>query len=83
MKKRLKMKITTVRQQTIVSAAEPLRLSCPVCEREVEMLSGVQARRILEVDHQTLDRLVASGQVHSIESIGGNVWVCKDSLFSD
>lgn len=80
MKKRLKMKITTVRQQTIASAVEALRLACPVCEREVEMLTSAQAISILGVDHQTLGHLVDAGQVHSVQTVSGNIRVCKDSL---
>jgi hypothetical protein len=82
MKKRFKMRVTTVRQQTIVSAIEVLRYACPVCEREVEMLTGEQAIRILGVDPETLDQLVAAGQVHSIHTVTGNIRVCKDSLVS-
>lgn len=82
MKKRLKMKITTIRQQTIAPAGDSLRLPCPVCEREVEMLSEARAIGILDVRHETLDRLVARRQVHSVESVSGGVWVCKDSLFA-
>jgi hypothetical protein len=82
MKKRLKMKITTVRQQTIVSAGEPLRLFCPICGREVEMLPVVQAIRVLGVDRQTLSNLVAASHVHSVQTVTGSLWVCKDSLFS-
>ena len=81
MKKRLKMKITTVRQQTTGSALAALRFACPVCEREEEMLTGVQATEILGIDHPTLDRLIASGKVHSIQTVSGNIRVCKDSLF--
>jgi Fe2+ or Zn2+ uptake regulation protein len=81
MKKRLKMRITTVREQRIVSAAAELRLSCPVCEREVEMLSNVQAVTILGVNYQTLNQLVAAGRVHSIQTVSGKTWVCKESLF--
>jgi len=82
MKERLRMKITMVRQQTVVPAPAPMRLSCPVCEREVDMFTGAQAVSILGVDYQMLDHMVASGQAHSIKTISGNVWVCKDSLFS-
>ena len=68
MKKRLKMRITTVRQHTIVSAAPAFRFACPVCERDVEMLTSEQAIAILGVKAQTLDQLVAAGQVHTIHS---------------
>lgn len=82
MKRRLDMRITTIRQRTIASAAvEALRLSCQACEREVEMLTNGQAMRILGVDPRTLDQLVAVGKVHTVQTVSGNVWICKESLF--
>ena len=81
MKKRLKMTITTVRRQTIASAADALRLACPVCKREVEMVTNAQAISILGIDHQTLGHLVAAGQVHTVQAVSGNIRICKDSLF--
>jgi len=83
MKKRLKVKVTTVRQQTVVSVREALRLSCPICGRDVEALNARQAIGILEVSHEALDRLIAARQVHAIRTITGSVWVCRDSLFED
>jgi hypothetical protein len=59
-----------------------MRLSCAVCDREVEMLSSMHAIGILGVDYQTLGHLVAAGQVHTVQTVSGNVWVCKESLFS-
>jgi hypothetical protein len=82
MKRRLKMTITNTRLQTVVSAGEPLRVLCPVCAHEVEMLSNVQAVGILGVTYQTLCQLVAVGRVHSVQTVSGNIWVCKESLFA-
>jgi len=83
MKKRLKMKVTTFRQQTVVSVSEPLRLSCPICERDVEAFTARQAIGILEVSLEALDRLIGAGQVHAMRTITGSLWVCRDSLFEN
>ena len=82
MKRRLRLRISQIRRQTIVPAPDTLRLLCPVCEREVEMLSSNQALRFLGVDPQKLGQFVAAGQIHSVRTVNGNTWVCKDSLFS-
>jgi len=81
MKKRLKIRITTIRQQTIVSRGEALHLLCPACGREVEMVTSAQAKIILEADDETLDAMVAAGQVHAVKTLNGNTRVCKESLF--
>lgn len=76
------MKITTVRRRAIKGAGNVLRTRCPVCEREVEMLTQAQAAGILELDDRTLAALIADGRVHAIQTVNGNLWICKDSLFS-
>jgi hypothetical protein len=81
MKERLRMTVTTVRQETFI-AAPALRLQCPVCEREVEMVTEDQAVRILEIDPSGLCHLAEAGRLHSIQTVTGNTWVCKDSLFA-
>ena len=81
MKERIKMRVITVHQQTLTSA-EALRLPCPVCAREVEMLSNTQAVRILDVDVETLGSLIRGGRVHALETISGSTWICKDSLLA-
>ena len=80
MKERLRMKITTVRRQTLVQAAA-LVLPCAVCNREVETVTAAEALRILGVDPDGLGRLSAAGEIHAIRTASGNTWVCKDSLF--
>lgn len=62
---------------------EALRLPCPACARKVEMVTNAQAIRILEVDSLTLGQLVADSQVHSVQTVSGNTWVCKESLFAN
>jgi len=78
MKERLKMKITTIRQQALIPAGE-LRLPCPVCEREVGMVTYDAAIRILGRDPEAVSEMVAA---HSVRTISGSILVCKDSLFA-
>ena len=82
MKRRLKMKITTLRQQTIRIPASVVRTHCLICEREVETLAAAHAAEVLEVDADTLSQLIDAGQVHAIETVSGSLRVCQDSLFS-
>ena len=81
MRERIKMRVTTVRLQTLTGATS-VRLPCPVCYREVEMLNNTEAIRILEVDVETLGSLIRDGQVHTVETISGSTWICRDSLFT-
>lgn len=73
------MKVTTIRQQTVSSGG--VTLSCPDCDREVEMLTTAQALRILGIDSYELYRMLDAGMVHSRQAVSGNRWICKDSLF--
>jgi hypothetical protein len=82
MKRRIKLKITKIQQQTTRLAAGILRARCPVCAREVETLAVAHAYEVLAIDAETFNGLVAAGQVHVIETVSGSLWVCKDSLFA-
>lgn len=81
MKRRLKMKITQVREQTSSEPTAVIQASCPVCVREVELLTIAQATAILKVEAHTLSRLIAEGRVHAIATVSGAFGVCKESLF--
>jgi hypothetical protein len=80
MKKRLRMKITTVRERTVKVPDALIRAHCPSCNLEVEMFTRAHAARILQVSVAELSHLIAIGQVHTIETISGSLLVCKDSL---
>lgn len=75
-----KLKIT--RRRTIELRGIALRVRCPVCELDVETLTTGQAAGALEVDQQTLDRLIADGCIHGIQTVIGSFRVCKNSLFA-
>ena len=82
MKKRLKMKITTVRERTINMPEALLRAHCLACHQEVEMLTESHAAEILQVGAAALAQLIAASHVHAIETISGSRLICKDSLLS-
>lgn len=79
---KVKMKITRIRQRVIQSREPVQRHHCQSCQREVEIVSNAQAIRILGVDSLTLGQLVANSQVHSVRTVTGEIWVCKESLFA-
>jgi hypothetical protein len=80
MKKRLKMKITTVHERTVTVPEAIICAHCLVCNLEVEMFTRAHAARILQVSPLELNHLIAIGYVHTIETISGNLLICKNSL---
>ena len=81
MERSLRVKITKVRRRSIRVPAIVVRAQCPLCERDVEMLTLAEATSVLEVDARTVDQLIAGGRVHTIKTASGGLRVCKDSLF--
>lgn len=53
---------------------------CLVCNLDVEMFTTAQAVRILQISILELNHLIAIGRVHTIETISGNLLMCKNSL---
>ena len=53
-----------------------------LCASEVEALRAIQAAEAMTVEVQALNALIANGAVHAIQTVSGNLLVCKDSLFS-
>jgi len=75
------VRVTRIRQRIIQSREPVLRQQCLSCRREVEMLTSAEAARVLEIDHQTLALLIGDGSIHTIQTVSGNIRVCKESLF--
>ncbi len=78
-KRKLTVTITKVRRQTVVVPTSVLRGHCPVCNRQVEMVTSAQAAQFLEVGDCTLQALVSAGEIHAVEAVGG-ILLCKESL---
>jgi excisionase family DNA binding protein len=79
-KRKLTVTITKVRRHTVVVPTSVLRGRCPVCNREVEMLTAGQAAEFLEVGDSTLQALVSAGEIHAVETTAGTILLCKESL---
>lgn len=81
MKRARTVKITATRRRTIRLTPPAIRAHCPVCEREVGMLTVTQAAEVLEIQARAFEQLIADGQVHAVETLSGGFRVCQDSLF--
>jgi hypothetical protein len=82
MNEKRRIRITTTRRRIVRFPSPAVRPSCPVCAHEVEALTTDQAAELLQADDPLLEALIAGGQVHTIQTVSGCCWVCKDSLFT-
>ncbi len=62
-------------------AEQPIRMWCPDCAAEVDMLKPEEAAVIANVDTRTIYRWIEAAQIHHGESGEGNVLVCPRQLF--
>lgn len=76
------MRVITIRRACLSIDPFTFRARCPACKCEVEMLPADRARTILAVNEDVFDRLLTAGTVHSILTVSGSLWVCKDSLIA-
>jgi len=81
MKRRVKLKVQSIRRQSMSTSPTPLRAYCVTCKWEVEALNRDQATGMLETDAANLDALISQGLVHEIEMVNSNKRICKESLF--
>jgi len=79
-KRKLTVTITKVRRQTVVVPTSVLRGLCPVCNREVEMVTAAQAAEFLEVGDSSLQTLISAGEIHAVATVTGVLLLCKESL---
>jgi hypothetical protein len=59
----------------------PPTAPCPDCGRDVVLVTPTDAAWILESDGRSLDELIAAGVVHTLSTVTGTRWICRDSLF--
>jgi hypothetical protein len=79
MQRSIKVKIIQVRRRLIHLPG--IRGRCAVCRRQVEIMPEAQAIEILQVGSHVFDEQLAEGMIHAIQTVSGNLWICKDSLF--
>ncbi len=80
MRRTVRFKLTTTSEQTIVLPHSLPRALCPVCKREVEVLTVDQATMVLNAKESALRDLIADPIVHLVQTEIGNKVICKDSL---
>jgi hypothetical protein len=62
-------------------AEHSIRMWCPDCAAEVDMLKPEEAAAIANVTTRTIYRWIEAAQIHHNESRGGNVLVCPKCLW--
>lgn len=78
MERSVKVTITRVRRWRI---EVPLMWErCAVCRQQVEVIPAALAIEMLKARGLNLDELLQAGVVHPIQTLGGGLWVCKESL---
>ena len=82
MKRKVRLKIQTVRRESITVARGIFTTYCASCRREGEMLSRTHAAAILAVEEDVIDAFISGGVVHTVEMITGNQRICKNSLLA-
>jgi hypothetical protein len=81
MNRKVRLKILTYSRQTITGANHSFGARCASCHRRVEMITALEAAGILRTDDLAIGRLIDAGRIHTMETVSGGVWICKDSLF--
>ena len=76
------LRFTRISQRITQYTEVVQRQHCLSCQQEVEVLTSVEASSVLRIDQPALSRLIADGSIHAIQSVGGNSWVCRNSLLS-
>lgn len=54
---------------------------CPVCEKEVELISFEDAATLFHTDLQDIEFLAKKGDVHQVHNRKGKVMACTPALF--
>jgi len=60
---------------------DPRLVPCAACGHDVQGVTPDEAARLLQSTGDNLDRFIASGEVHAVDTASGASWICRDSLF--
>jgi hypothetical protein len=75
--------ITVEKRQRITVRPDRTRVAvCEQCTREVVMLSPEAAAALFETTARVIFRLIEAGELHFLETVGGGLLVCRNSLES-
>jgi hypothetical protein len=73
------MELIAFEQQRLV--LRPASTICPVCQNNTELLTTRQAGLLFQVKSTSIRRWIAQGKAHGIRTPGGQLRVCKNSLW--
>lgn len=69
------------RELTVISLRHIAYAACPVCEKQVELLSIEGAAIVFKTDTQDIEFLAKRGDLHRVHNRAGKVMICSNSLF--
>ena len=78
-----KLLITTAKHEIFImrlGAVEAVLGFCERCDAEVEMLTLDSAVRVSGINGHRIVQQLASGQIHSIETVNGHLLLCRESV---
>lgn len=79
-----KRTVTTIETHQIVTVRRPVGATlalCPVCLKEIEMITPEVAAALARVTVRSIYAGVEAGGVHFLETPDGRLLLCADSLF--
>lgn len=83
MEKRRKTIITSETHEVLVvrrPLSPAIRIWCPVCAEELDMLKPEEAAAVANVNTRTIYAWVETGRIHHTETSGGEVLICPRQL---
>lgn len=78
-----KLLITTEKHEIFIvrlGVRDPVRGFCPICHREVDMLTLDSAVGASDLSGREMIGRIASEEIHAIETANGSLLICKSSL---
>ena len=81
MKRKARLIITRILRETTIQERAS-NAFCQICGHETEMLTAAESAAFLETDTRKLNELITHGKIHAIETVTGNLRICKKSLLA-
>lgn len=78
--RRTEIMVETHRTLRVSVRSRRVRLFCPACAAEVEMVSAGVAARVAGLSEREVFRLVEAGELHHAEAPDGRLLVCLGAL---
>ena len=80
MKKKATITVETERLLVIRRSGRTVDRWCPACQADVEMIGIDEAAAIAGISQRTVFHLAEAGEIHFMETVGGQALFCIPSL---